>query len=57
MQVSEAALEEAWHQVVARFPFPGYLDKLPHGHVGIARTVQPLSSPRIAPAGFRRRAR
>lgn len=48
MQVSEATLQNAWNQVVAHFPFPGYLDKLPHGHVGVARTVS-----RYLPPGSR----
>jgi 2-polyprenyl-3-methyl-5-hydroxy-6-metoxy-1,4-benzoquinol methylase len=48
MQASEATLQAAWNQVVAHFPFPGYLDKLPHGHIGVARTVS-----RYLPAGSR----
>jgi SAM-dependent methyltransferase len=48
MQLSEAALEQAWNHVAACFPFPGYLDKLPHGHVGVARTVS-----RYLPPGSR----
>ena len=39
MQVSEAALQRAWAQLVAHFPFPGYLDPLRRSHLDVACTV------------------
>jgi SAM-dependent methyltransferase len=48
MPISEVALQRAWNDVVARFPFPGYLAPLRRGNLDIARTVS-----RYLPTGSR----
>lgn len=39
MQVSQAQVERACSEALARFPFPGYFEPVLGGHQGIARTV------------------
>lgn len=44
MPVGEAELQDAWTQVLDRFPFPEYI-KIPRGHLEVARTVASLLPP------------
>jgi SAM-dependent methyltransferase len=44
MPVGEAELQDAWTQVLDRFPFPEYI-KIPRGHLEVARTVARLLPP------------
>jgi SAM-dependent methyltransferase len=47
MPVGEAELQDAWNQVLQRFPFPEYI-QIPRGHLEVARTVS-----RFLPPGSR----
>ena len=44
MPVGEAELQDAWKQVLDRFPFPEYI-KIPRGHLEVAATVARLLPP------------